>query len=227
VGGIVPFTATDYPGKLAAVIFVHGCPWRCGYCHNPHLQRRPRNGTLRWEAVMGLLTRRVGLIDGVVFSGGEPVADPALADAIRDVRRLGYKTGLHSAGTHPGRLTEVLPLLDWVGLDIKATFGNYRHVTSKERSGDHARASLEAVLASGVDYECRTTLHPDLLPEEEIWALAQALSAMRVKRYALQVFRPQGCDDDRLNAASTAGYPGDLVVEKIKALFPEFILRRA
>ena len=40
VGGVTPFSATDYPGKLAAVVFVQGCPWRCGYCHNPHLQPR-------------------------------------------------------------------------------------------------------------------------------------------------------------------------------------------
>lgn len=175
---------------------------------------------------MELLDRRVGLIDGVVFSGGEPTADPALADAIRDVRKLGYQAGLHSAGTHPQRLKEVLPLLDWVGLDIKATFDHYTRVTRRRGSGDHALASLEAVLASGVDYECRTTLHPDLLPEDELLRLARRLSAMNVKHYVLQVFRTQGCADDTLNAAPLAGYPADDVVAQISALFPRLTLRR-
>jgi anaerobic ribonucleoside-triphosphate reductase activating protein len=175
---------------------------------------------------MDLLKRRVGLIDGVVFSGGEPATDPSLADAIRDVRKLGYKVGLHSAGTHPQRIKDVLPLLDWIGLDIKATFGNYARVTGKRGSGNHALASLEAVLASGVDYECRSTLHPDLLPEEELLSLAHKLAEMNVKNYALQVFRTQGCNDDRLNATSLAGYPSADIVAQIKALFPQFTLRR-
>lgn len=182
---------------------------------------------MSWASVMDLLERRVGLIDGVVFSGGEPTADPSLADAILDVRKLGYQVGLHSAGTHPQRLRAILPLLDWVGLDIKAPFDRYTHVTRRQRSGEHALASLEAVLASGVDYECRTTAHPELLPEDELLRLARRLSEANVKRYALQVFRPHGCDDGALNAASLVGYPKEAVVAEIGALFPRFTLRRA
>src|SRR5450759_3498739 len=98
VGGVTAFSATDYPGKLAAVIFVQGCPWRCGYCHNPHLQTRTRTSPTAWADVLLLLQRRVGLIDAVVFSGGEPTMDPALAEAMREVRALGFGVGLHSAG---------------------------------------------------------------------------------------------------------------------------------
>ena len=85
VGGVAPFTATDYPGQLAAVLFVQGCPWRCGYCHNTHLQPRTREGAVSWAKVMSFLARRVGLIDAVVFSGGEPTSDPALARLFRPV----------------------------------------------------------------------------------------------------------------------------------------------
>ena len=225
VGGVVPFTATDYPGEIAAVVFVQGCPWRCAYCHNPHLQPRTRNGALEWQAVLNLLTRRVGLLDAVVFSGGEPTGDPALGQAIRDVRTLGFKVGLHTAGTHPRRLREVLPLVDWVGLDVKATYGDYASVTRVPSSGEHALASLEAVLASGVPYECRTTLHPELLPESKILNLAHTLSAMNVTNYALQLFRTQGCDDDGLNAISMADYPDHELIGAIAALFPAFTLR--
>lgn len=98
VGGFTPFSATDYPGKLAAVVFVQGCPWRCGYCHNPHLQPRSEHSPLPWTQVLALLTQRLGLIDAVLFSGGEPTMDAALADAMREVRTL----GLASACTPPG-----------------------------------------------------------------------------------------------------------------------------
>jgi len=226
VGGVVPFTAADFPGQLAAVVFVQGCSWRCGYCHNPHLQKRIRHGNVEWGRVKDMLTRRMGLLDGVVFSGGEPTTDPALREAIGEIRALGFKTGLHTAGTHPARLKEILPLLDWVGLDVKAPFESYSRITQIKNSGDQALNSLTAVLAGGVNYECRTTLHPVLLPEIEILNLARELMQRDVKNYVLQIFRALGCNDPRLNAASTVGYPSDSLVEQLKGMFPRFTLRR-
>lgn len=227
VGGITPFTATDYPGKLAAVVFVPGCPWRCGYCHNPHLQPRPAHSPVSWQQVLDWLQRRVGLIDAVVFSGGEPTVDAALADAIGAVRALGFAIGLHTAGTYPKRLAEILPLLDWVGLDIKASFVQYDRITQVAGSGARAQAAAEAVLASGVDYEFRTTVHPTLLPEADILALAQSLAQMGAQKYVLQVFRAQGSQDDTLAAAAMAGYPSDVLVHQVAQLFPHFSVRRS
>lgn len=227
VGGVTPFTATDYPGQLAAVVFVQGCPWRCGYCHNPHLQERTAHSPLPWEDVLALLRRRVGLIDAVVFSGGEPTMDPGLPEAIIQARALGYKIGLHSGGTHPRRLADILPLLDWVGLDIKAGFADYARITQVTGSGAPALASLHAVLASGVEYECRSTLHPALLPEHEVKQMARALADMGVRNYALQVFRSQGCDNPALNTSAQPGYPSDQLLEDVASLFPAFILRRS
>ncbi len=226
VGGVTPFTATDYPGKLAAVVFVQGCPWRCGYCHNPHLQARLPESALPWASVLALLERRVGLIDGVVFSGGEPTMDPALPDAIADVRKLGFSVGLHTACIYPARLRTVLPLVDWVGFDIKAPFDRYERITGINGSGSQARACAEMIVASGVEHECRTTIHPALLQESELIELAESLALIGVQNYVLQIFRPQGCADGALNAIATTGYPSENAVRRIGALFPRFALRR-
>jgi pyruvate formate lyase activating enzyme len=226
VGGVTPFTATDYPGQLAAVVFVQGCPWRCGYCHNPHLQERTSHSPVPWDDVLALLERRVGLIDAVVFSGGEPTMDPGLPEAIRQARALGFKIGLHSGGTHPERLKSVLPILDWVGLDIKAGFADYARITQVSGSGVPALSSLEAILASGVDYECRSTIHAALLPEQEVKEMAQALAGMKVRNYALQVFRSQGCGNQVLNATASPEYPSTGLIDYVAALFPTFTLRR-
>lgn len=226
VGGVTPFTATDYPGQLATAVFVQGCPWRCGYCHNPHLQPRTRHSPVAWSHVLALLERRIGLIDAVVFSGGEPSMDPALGVAIAQVRALGYKIGMHSGGTHPERIKSVLPLLDWIGLDVKAEFADYAAVTQVNNGGIPALASLKAVLASGVAYECRTTAHPKLLPEDALLRLAQTLADMQIQNYALQVFRMQGCNDKALNSSMSGSYPSAGVVEQIAGLFPTFHLRR-
>ncbi|OGB24935.1 MAG: anaerobic ribonucleoside-triphosphate reductase activating protein [Burkholderiales bacterium RIFCSPLOWO2_02_FULL_57_36] len=227
VGGITPFSATDYPGKLAAVVFVQGCPWRCGYCHNPHLQPRLPGGPLDWTRIRNLLQRRVGLVDAVVFSGGEPTIDPCLANAIGEVRELGFKVGLHSGGIYPTRFNEILPMLDWVGFDIKAPFDHrYERITGVADSATAALDSAQAIISSNVDYEFRTTIHPALLDEDDIMALAQTLAAMGATSYALQVFRAQGCGSATLNAVPVTGYPSDDLVQRVAALFPEFILRR-
>lgn len=226
VGGITPFSATDYPGQLATVIFVQGCPWRCRYCHNPQLQERTPHSPISWADTLALLQRRRGLVDAVVFSGGEPTMDPGLAGAMREARALGFKIGLHSGGTHPARLEAVLPLIDWVGFDVKALFADYARITQIAGSGEPALKGLQAILASGVDYECRTTLHPALLTEDEILQLAHSLAELNVKRYALQVFREQGCNDQALNASTLPGYPDNVTVARIAGMFPEFVLRR-
>lgn len=226
VGGLTAFSATDYPGKLAAVVFVQGCPWRCGYCHNPHLQGRGAPAAMPWPAVLALLRRRVGLVDAVVFSGGEPTTDPALARAIAEVRALGFAVGLHTACVYPRRLASVLPLLDWVGFDIKAPFARYQRITGVAGSGEQARLCAGLILASGVAYECRTTIHPSLLAQDEVLDLAATLAGLGVRNYALQVFRANGCADPALNGAATAGYPDQGALAAIGALFERFTLRR-
>lgn len=201
VGGLTPLTTTDWPGKLAAVVFCQGCPWRCRYCHNPHLIP-PRGQTeIPWDEVLAFLRRRRGLLDGVVFSGGEPTAQGGLADAMRAVRALGFGVGLHTGGAYPRRLADVLPLVDWVGLDAKAPFDDYARITGVAGSGEPARESLDLLLASGVAHEVRTTVHPALLSADEVAALAATLASCGVRHHVRQAFRPQGCADaDLLNA---------------------------
>lgn len=225
VGGITPFTATDYPGKLSAVVFVQGCPWQCGYCHNPHLQPRLQKSPLQWSRILSLLEKRTGLIDAVVFSGGEPTLDPGLPDAIADVRKLGFVVGMHSGGSYPTQLKAVLPLLDWIGLDVKAPFDRYERITGVANSGQSARISAEAVLESGVQYEFRTTVHQSLLNEQDVMELAQTLAAMGVQNYALQNFRAQGCRDKDLKAMTGAVNLSEDLVRRISAMFPNFTLR--
>ena len=226
IGGITPFTSIDYPGRLAAVIFVQGCPWRCRYCHNPHLQPRVSQAGPEWKETMRWLQRRVGLIDAVVFSGGEATIDPALPAAMRDVRSLGFQVGLHTAGIYPHKLADLLPQVDWVGLDIKAPFAHYEQVTQVADSGRLALRSVEAVLASGIPCEMRTTIHPALLAEDDILSLACTLAKKGVTEYALQLFRPQGCGDARLDPVP-AGYPSPALLQRLHGMFPRFVLRQA
>jgi anaerobic ribonucleoside-triphosphate reductase activating protein len=189
LSGLTPCTTIDYPGALAAVLFCQGCPWRCGYCHNPHLQPIAK-GTLIWSEVLAFLKERIGLIDAVVFSGGEPTLQRQLKQAIEQVKQLGFKIGLHTAGVHPALLTPILPLLDWIGMDIKAPFDQYERITNNPNSGSRAKQSAEAVIAQAASYEFRTTVHPDYLTQEDLDRLTLQLSALGGKHFILQEARP-------------------------------------
>lgn len=226
VGGLTPLTTTDYPGCLSAVVFCQGCPWGCGYCQNPHLLPPRTENAVPWREVMAFLQHRRGLLDAVVFSGGEAVLQDALAAAVNEVRALGFKIGLHTASPYPERFQALLPRLDWVGMDIKASFDRYESITGAPGSGEKARAGLTALLASGVAYEVRTTFHAQLHTPESLLRLAHELQSMGVKNYVLQEFRPQGCIDERLCATSRRLLTADLTAQ-IAALFAKFTLRQA
>jgi len=190
LGGVTPLSTTDWPGKLAAVVFLQGCPWRCSYCHNAGLQPRCASaGAPRWPDLLDTLRRRVGLLDGVVFSGGEPTAQAGLAPAMRAAKRLGYRIGLHTAGIYPKRLAEVLPLVDWAGFDVKAPFSRYEDITAVPASGERARESMRTLLASGVAYELRTTVDDTLLDEAALVALEAELARMGARHHVRQACR--------------------------------------
>jgi pyruvate formate lyase activating enzyme len=225
VGGLTPLSTSDWPGMLAAVVFCQGCPWRCGYCHNPGLIPARGDHEIPWENVLAFLRRRQGLLDGVVFSGGEPTAQAGLLDAMREVRALGFKIGLHTGGMYPQRLAAVLPLVDWVGLDVKAPFADYPRVTGVAGSGDRAHAGLLEVVASGVAHEVRTTVHPALLADAEVIGLAHDLAGRGVKHFALQAFRSQGCADDALRRNATRDRPLQDVGGQLAGLFEDFSVR--
>ena len=211
----MPLSTTDWPGRLAAVVFLQGCPWRCGYCHNPGLQARGASGGRGWHDVLRTLERRTGLLDGVVFSGGEPTLDAGLPDAIDAVRALGLAVGLHSAGIYPDRLESLLPRLDWVGLDVKTAFDGYDALSGVPRSGVAARRSLDALLASGVGHELRTTYHPAMIDDDSLRALASDLKAAGARDWVLQRWRPTEASAPELEAAWR--WPGDALLAELRS----------
>ena len=191
VGGVTPLTTIDFPGELAAVVFCQGCPWRCRYCQNVHLLPRSFRSEIRWREVIGLLRRRVGLLDAVVFSGGEPTLQSGLPDAVSEVRAMGFKIGLHTAGCYPERLDELLPAIDWVGLDIKALPEDYPDLTGVPGSGERALESLDYLVESGICHEVRVTVHDALLPPDKLQHLVGLLADHGAGKVMLQRCRTQ------------------------------------
>lgn len=224
VGGLLPLTTIDYPDHIACVLFCQGCAWRCRYCHNPELIRAQAEGAVAWHEVVAFLRKRQGLLQAVVFSGGEATLQPALPAAMRRVRQLGFKVGLHSAGIKPNALRRVLPLCDWVGFDIKALEEDAALITGVSGSGRVNWESLELLIASGVDFECRTTVHWHLFDCQRLQRLAERLAAVGVQRFAVQLARPGRMLDPTLGNALTPAEAIELW-PYLQQLFARFELR--
>jgi pyruvate formate lyase activating enzyme len=160
IGGLTPLSTIDYPDQLSAVIYCQGCPLRCDYCHNPELLSHHQQSRIPWPEIILFLEKRQGLLDAVVFSGGEPTLQRELFNAVHEIKNMGYLVGLHSAGIYPKRFAQLLPYLDWVGLDIKALPEDYHALTGIPGVGESAWRSAQLLVSSGIPHQIRTTRHP-------------------------------------------------------------------
>lgn len=199
IAGLTPLTTIDFPNRLAAVVFCQGCPWRCRYCQNPELLSSKSSSELSWEHVRDFLKSRQGLLDAVVFSGGEPTRQTQLSHAMREAKEMGFEIGLHSAGIYPKRLENALPFCDWVGLDIKAEEQEYAAITQVQGSGASAWESARLLINSGVAHEIRITFHQNLASPTQLEQIIQDLEALGASSIVLQACRTHSVLDHGLH----------------------------
>lgn len=173
---ITPFTLLDFPDTLAAIFWFSGCNLACSYCYNPEFLRQ--KGRLSLEEARRFLLSRQGLLEGVVFSGGEASLVAEIGEWAEMVKNLGFKLKLDTNGTNPKALEGLLKggWLDYVALDFKGSERRFEAITGKNLYGRFLE-SLALLQGSGVDFEVRTTVHSELLGAEDIRAMARVLSA--------------------------------------------------
>ena len=226
IGGLTPLSSLDYPGTLAAVVYCQGCPWDCPYCQNAALRPRRGEDERSPDDVLTWLHTRRGLLDAVVFSGGEPTLHQGLHAMMDAVRALDFAVGLHTAGMFPEALAPLLPGLAWVGLDIKAPLPAYDRLTGTPGSGKAAFASLELVRQNGLPFEVRTTWHPAVLAEAELETLAATLDSLATDApiaWFLQPFRPEGCARADLVQTGSVTVP-EALLARLGALAPRLTI---
>lgn len=240
IAGLTPFSMVDWPGHLVATVFTQGCSWNCPYCHNPEL--RDTTATRRcipWERVIQLARRRQGLLDGFVFSGGEPTRHRGLPDAIRQIRDLGFAVGLHTNGMYPTLLARILQmqLVDWVGLDIKAASDPAAYAEAigaaspavGKKAANRAWQSLQLLQEWGGDFEVRTTVFDCPAQLRTLPNLADQLARAGVERWVVQRSRDQGTALEFCGAADVVKHERAVAImdalEAARQRFPQLTVR--
>lgn len=226
VAGLVPFTTIDFPTCLAAVVFFQGCPLRCPFCHNPNLQPYDDLTAMDWSEVVQFLTTRQKRLDGVVLSGGEPLMQENLLEAIHQIKDLGFKVAVHTSGIYPEKLKQILPLIDWIGLDVKAPSDKYSILTGRSNTWIPVLSSIRLIVNSGMDYEVRTTLDPRYLTISDVYKLADELTAENVTKYTLQKYRTFDQDKNPpMQSEVDSFFNDENLICFLKKTFPKFSCR--
>ena len=216
IKGWVRTSLIDYPGKIAAVLFTSGCNFRCPYCQNSELVLHPESlPEIDPAEIFQFLTRRRGLIDGVVITGGEPTLQKGLDDFMRKLKELGLAIKLDTNGYRPQVLRDLLErdLLDYVAMDIKASPAKYPLAAGVPIDVQRIEKSVRLILSSGIAHEFRTTVVPGIVAPEDVEEMARLIAG--AGKYILQQFRPQGTLEPRFR--EVAPYPAQALLEMAQA----------
>ena len=177
IAGIIKSSLIDYPGKASTVIFLGGCNFRCGYCHNPELlymqQDKPEDG-INPRELMFFLRKRKRFLDGVCISGGEPTLSKELPQLVAEIKGLGMSVKLDTNGTNPNMLRGLIEkdLVDYVAMDIKGPADKYQWIVRNPVNLDDIRESVrilaDAFRDKGFPFEFRTTVCRELLSANDL-----------------------------------------------------------
>lgn len=168
IGGLQKTTLIDYPEKIAAIVFTCGCNFRCPYCHNPELVNRTSKN-FDEQAVLDFLETRMGKLDGVVVTGGEPTLQKDLPDFLQKLKSMGFSVKIDTNGSQFEMLEQVIKdkLVDYIAMDIKAPVEKYENVVNTNFNIENILKSINLIMKSGIKYEFRTTVVQELLSPDD------------------------------------------------------------
>ncbi len=189
LGGLQRSSLIDYPGKICAIVFTIGCNFRCPYCHNPELVDETAD-EISEEDFFTFLKSRVGLLDAVTITGGEPTMHDDLIGFITKIKSLGFLVKLDSNGTRPDMLRHLIDnqLVDYLAMDIKAPLQKYETTVARPVDLERIQESIALLKEGRAPYEFRTTVVKALLSPEDFHEIGKLIEGASV--YYLQQFIP-------------------------------------
>ncbi len=189
--GLEKSSLLDYPGKVCAVVFLYGCNLRCPYCHNPELvvEECPKSILMTQDDILKFLEKRIGKLDAVVITGGEPLIHTELLDFVKKIKNLGFLVKIDTNGLLPNSLKKYLNsgYIDYVAMDVKYPSDEYNDRSGNKNAQSCILQSISIILNSNVNYEFRTTYVKGIHTKASVRKICKMIEGS--KRYYIQNFR--------------------------------------
>jgi pyruvate formate lyase activating enzyme len=231
ISGLQKLTLIDYPEKLACTIFLYGCNFRCGFCHNPELVVEENKAKYSKEEILDFLKKRKKYLDGVCITGGEPLMSLE-KNFLKEIKDLGYLIKIDTNGGFPEKLRELIDegLISYVAMDIKSCKEDYEKVACVEVPLEKIEESVKIISNSGIDYEFRTTILKRFHNKENVKKISRWLNEIlgrKPKKFILQSFKNQGKVIDKNFLSETNVCEEDLnyIIEGISDDFEKIEVR--
>jgi pyruvate formate lyase activating enzyme len=215
IGGVVPVSFVDWPGRISTVIFTAGCNFKCPFCHNKGLTS-PNHSEITEDEAVRKAMRKPGPRN-VVVTGGEPTIHKDLERFLMRLRESGASgIKLDTNGSFPDRLRGILErkLVDYVAMDIKAGHEGYGRSTGGASRFNRISESVRMIKESGIEHEFRTTLVGGLHSCKDLQEAAQI--AKGSKHYVQPYRTPPGG-----NAEGCSEFGAGMLEEMVDALDAE------
>ncbi len=193
IEGLQKLTLLDFPNHVACTIFSHGCNLRCPFCHNAGLVVRKPEQEITKEELASFFEKRKGILDGIAFTGGEPLLHKDAVEYIEFLRESGLKVKLDTNGFYPERLKEIIDkkLVDYIATDIKSSPEGYAKATGiPEIDLSPLRESIGLIMNSGIDYEFRTTAVKGIHEKDNFKKIGEWIKG--AQHYYIQRFTDSG-----------------------------------
>ncbi len=192
--GMQKMCLIDYPGHTSCVLYLGGCNFACPYCHNPGLVAGwEKKEVLPESEILAFLKDRKAWLDAVVITGGEPLLYPELAAFAGKIKSMGFLLKVDTNGANPALLEKMLPLADYIAMDIKSSPAKYRAAANADVDMEKIGQSIRHIMGLAKDYEFRTTVLPEFFEVQDAHEIGKMLKG--AKRYVLQQFRPKSTLD--------------------------------
>lgn len=185
---IESFGAVDGPG-IRLVVFFHGCPMRCAYCHNPDTWATDQFTEMSVDEILQKFERNQCFYEsgGITATGGEPLLQ---LDFLTDLFTAFHEKGIHTcldtsgicfdpAGADTDKYRKLASVTDLCMLDIKEIDSDkHRKLTGKDNQNVLAFSRFMDDL--GVRLWVRHVLVPGITDDDnDLFELGKYLATLK------------------------------------------------
>jgi pyruvate formate lyase activating enzyme len=227
ISGLQKLTLIDYPGKIACTVFLYGCNFKCGFCHNPELVlSNGEKEAYHEKNILNFLDKRKKYLDGVCVTGGEPLINPELKDFLNKIKEKNFLVKVDTNGSYPDHLKELIQnnVVDYISMDIKSDKDSYDILAGVDVDIGKIEESIKKIVNSGKDYELRTTVIRGYHDPDKIKKIGEWIKILdgKPKKYFLQSFVPREGNLVDENFEKIKPFENEELEEMKKAAMPYF-----